>query len=311
VVVVGQSRGMERVNLRAGCYQNENIRSSIPEVIKLMEEVVQESLPQQLDLILFPELFLTGYDCGIESLRVNSLSQNSKEIQYIQLEICRKYSIAICVGYSELDDQAQLQADEKEKSSSVVYNSAILINSSGEIVLNYRKTHLWDPDFVYEKQVFTCGETLPTAHLLIPRTNEIIQIGILICFDIEFPEPARVLRLSGASVILVPTAVVDILPARCMVPCRAGENNTFIVYSNFTGSCLTSSDNNVSFCGLSGIFGPDGSELVRAQPHEIGLFTANLIGENYSEYVHRNPYFLERQKKCHLYASITESAESR
>lgn len=296
---------MERVNLRAGCYQNENIRDSIPDALRLMEEVVRESLPKQLDLILFPELFLTGYDCGIESLRRNSIQQNSHEIQYIQQQICQKYSIAICFGYSERDDR-----DTTDNQEIVIYNSAILIDSRGEIILNYRKTHLWDPYHVYEKQVFTCGETLPISTLLIPRTNEIIQIGILICFDIEFPEPARVLRLSGASVILVPTAVVDTLPARCMVPCRAGENNTFIIYSNFTGSCLTSSDNSV-FCGLSGIFGPDGSELIRAQADDIGLFTANLIGENFKEYVQRNPYFIEREKKCHLYSSLTSIPEIR
>jgi 5-aminopentanamidase len=297
---------MERIDLRVGCYQNENIRSNIPEVLKLIEAVVLESLPKQLDLILFPELFLSGYDCGVENLRINSVSQNSNEIQYIQHEICRKYSIAICVGYSELVDSAH--SDEKENSK-VIYNSAILISALGEITLNYRKTHLWDPDLVYEKQVFTCGDTLPIANLLIPRTNEKVSIGILICFDIEFPEPARVLRLSGASVILVPTAVVDTLPAQAMVPCRAGENHTFIVYSNFNGPCLTSTNNSV-FCGLSGVFGPDGSELIRAQPNEIGLFTANLIGRDFSEYIHRNNYLIERLQKCPLYAPITK-AESR
>lgn len=304
---------MEKVDLRVGCYQcTTSLGTNITEIIQLIENIVHTNQSLQLDLILFPELFLPTYDCGVDNLRNYALDIHSPEIQYICMNICSKYHISLCFGYSEKEDHQHpsnnLKNDENENENTRRYNSAILIDSSGKIILNYRKTHLWDPSHTYEKSVFTHGNDLPIANLFIPRTNQEITIGILICFDIEFPEPARILRLAGASVLLVPTAVVDTLPAQCMVPTRAGENLFFIVYSNFTGPCLSSSDNH-SFCGLSGIFGPDGREIVRAKSDEIGLFTGHLIGANYTEYVIRNNYFLERKNKCHLYTSILNNPE--
>jgi 5-aminopentanamidase len=291
---------MEKVDMRVGTYQNVNLRNNIPEAISVIEAIVRSNASQELDLILFPELFLTGYDCGVEILISSALHMNSKEIEYIRSNICQQYHIALCFGYSE-------QADNE-----TIYNSAMLIDAMGEVVMNYRKTHLWDPNHSYEKCAFTPGEALPVADLLVMRTNQTIRVGILICFDLEFPEPARVLRLSGASLILVPTAVVDTMPAQCMVRCRACENLLFIIYSNFTGPCLISSPPHSSFCGLSGVFGPDGSELVRASAEATGLFTAQLIGREYGDYAFRNNYLLERQEKCqhHLYASITTHSSS-
>jgi 5-aminopentanamidase len=288
-------QNMEKVDLRVGTYQNINLRNNVPEAIGVIETIARLSNgSQELDLILFPELFLTGYDCGVEILIASAMTINSKEIEYIRTNICQKYHIAICFGYSERDNET-------------IYNSAVLIDARGEVVMNYRKTHLWDPDCVYEKCAFSPGDSLPVADLFVERTSQSIRVGILICFDLEFPEPARVLRLAGASLILVPTAVVDTLPAQCMVRCRAGENLLFIVYSNFTGPCLISS-NQSSFCGLSGVFGPDGRELVRAEADGIGLYTAHLLGTEFQDYVSRNNYLLERQEKGHLYSSITSTS---
>lgn len=281
-------------NLLVGTYQTNSIRNNIQESINILQSIVYESSLKSLDIILFPELFLSGYDIGVEQLKSLAINQNSNEIKYI-CNLAKEHHIAICLGYSELSDDG------------IIYNSAILINGLGEIVLNYRKTHLWDPTNTYEKVAFVPGDSLPVASLFIPRTNQNITVGILICFDVEFPEPSRVLTLAGASIILVPTAVVDTLPAECMVPTRAGENQVFIIYSNFSGPCLTASTPDTVFCGLSGIFGPDGRHLVRAKSDEIGLFTTELNGESYREYVFRNNYLVDRINKTHLYSSIITS----
>jgi predicted amidohydrolase len=73
---------------------------------------------------------------------------------------------------------------------------------------NYRKTHLWGPDGGHEKSIFTPGNELAVVDFPILRTGESVKVGILICFDSEFPEPARVLAVKGAHLILIATGLI-------------------------------------------------------------------------------------------------------
>ena len=265
-----------------GLPEKGNVSENLVKVRKACE-LAQQS---KVDLILFAELFLCGYDIGVENLRANAVSINSHDIQQIK-EVAVKYNMAVSIGYSEF-----CQEDNK------VYNSCCLISDKGEVMLNYRKTHLWDPDVSFEKVAFSSGNELPVCDLVISRTNEIIRIGILICFDVEFPEPARILSLNGAQIILVPTAICgsginDFVPNKT-VPTRAFENHTFILYSNLIGSCSIFKSPAI-FCGQSAILAPDGSELARAGGTEENILMASLSGEQYRAHVYRNTYFADRK----------------
>jgi 5-aminopentanamidase len=157
------------------------------------------------------------------------------------------------------------------------------------------RTHLWDPDKVYEKAAFTPGNELPVADIHFPRRNQTVTVGILICFDCEFPEPSRILALKGASVIIISTAIVDEMTPRTIVPCRATENHVFIVYSNLSGPCTANPAVDCCFCGQSAIIAPDGEELVRSPVEGGGLLHATLHGARYANHVHRNNYLVERR----------------
>jgi predicted amidohydrolase len=88
-----------------------------------------------------------------------------------------------------------------------------------------------------------------------------LKIGILICYDVEFPEAVRALALAGAELIAVPTALIrpfDIV-ARTLVPARAFENQVYVAYA---GICV--SEAGLEYCGLSCIVGPDGQDLAGA-----------------------------------------------
>jgi len=101
-------------------------------------------------------------------------------------QIAWKTNIAILYGYPE-----RLNTD--------VYNSALLIDRNGNSRANYRETHLFGS---YEKKFFKPG------HALIITELEGLNIGILICYDVEFPEAVRTLANAGAQLIAVPTALM-------------------------------------------------------------------------------------------------------
>jgi predicted amidohydrolase len=96
---------------------------------------------------------------------------------------------------------------------------------------------------------------------------------VLICYDIEFPEPARRLALAGADLVAVPTSLMapyDVV-ARTLVPARAAENQLFVAYANRVGR-----EGDLSYVGQSCVCGPDGGDVARAGRDEEALLVADL-----------------------------------
>jgi len=95
-----------------------------------------------------------------------------------------------------------------------------------------------------------------------------VPVGILICYDIEFPEPVRTLALDGAAIVLVPTALTRPygFVAHTLVPARAWEDQVFVVYADRCGS-----EGDLDYVGLSTIAGPDGKIVAQAGDSETLL----------------------------------------
>jgi predicted amidohydrolase len=166
-------------------------------------------------------------------------------------EIAREANIALLYGYPERFEE-------------VVYNSALLLDHNGTPLANYRKTHLYGPE---EHRLFQTGDYFVIAEL------KGLKIGILICYDLEFPEAVRALALAGAELVAVPTALMEpyCRVAQLLVPARAYENQVFVAYANRCGH-----EADLNYCGLSCIVGPDGKDRVRAGT-EGGLFGDCLL----------------------------------
>ena len=92
-----------------------------------------------------------------------------------------------------------------------------------------------------------------------------LRLGVLICYDVEFPENVRLLALQGAALVAVPTA--NMAPytfvCRALVPARAYENHLFLAYANRCGR-----EGELEYLGQSCIVAPDGTDLARAGPGE-------------------------------------------
>ena len=234
--------------------------------MKLLEEKANHAASvEQCDLLVTPEVFLTGYG-GLSFESPLKYLPSAETIEGPNIvaaqQIARKYNIAILFNFPELCNKVGSNVSSFEP---IVYNTCILIDKDGEIICHYRKTHLYGN---YEKSVFSPGhEFAPIVQL--KGIN--IQIGLLICWDIEMPEPARILTLRGAQVILCPTANGTGFVPMHTVPCRAFENHVFVVYANRCGR-----EKDHGFCGQSVICAPDGRDLCKAGIRDQVMLVAEL-----------------------------------
>ena len=180
------------------------------------------------DLVLFPEMWSNGYAPPFEGAfddptnpafekerkewLENAVAIESGYVTAVK-DAAAKYRIGVCATFlSKTEDKFQ--------------NTAIVIDRSGKILLNYAKVHTCD--FSLEK-LLQHGSEFQVCDF------EGVQIGVMICYDREFPESARVLMLKGAEIILVPNAC-DMNPLRLnQLSIRAFENMVGVAMANYPG----------------------------------------------------------------------------
>lgn len=204
-----------------------------------IESAARQAAEAGATLLLTPELGITSYGGG-EKIRALAEPADGPIVSRLG-EIARQTGVALVGGFVEKDGNA-------------IYNSAIHTDGAGTPSV-YRKSHLYGD---YERNLFTPAK--PSTCLF---SHHGMKLGMLICYDVEFPENARRLALAGADMILVPTATPvgysGSFIAEKMIPVRAFENQIFIAYANNIGR-----DGEFDYAGQSVIAAPDGSALAQA-----------------------------------------------
>jgi predicted amidohydrolase len=186
-------------------------------------------------LLVTPEMFLSGYSIGLEAVRALAQPHDGDWAGRIAA-IAREQGIALLYGYPERD------------AGGALFNSVQLIDAGGQRLGNYRKTHLFGE---LDRGMFSAGDDhFPLVEL------EGWKLGMLICYDVEFPENVRRLALAGADAVLVPTANMEPFDFVCdvLVRARAFENQCYLAYANYCGA-----EGEIRYCGLSSVSAPDGS----------------------------------------------------
>ena len=230
--------------MRIALYQCQSQPLDVEGNLARLQARAREAAQWDVELLVLPEMFLSGYNIGAGVAR--SLAQASDGPNAEQVaQIARQCGLAILYGYPELDEQGH------------VYNSVQLIDRTGTRLANYRKTHLFGE---LDRAMFSAGEQAPALFEL----ND-WKVGMLICYDLEFPENARRLAAAGAELILVPTA--NMVPygfiAEVTVRSRAFENQCYVAYANYCGKEME-----VEYCGLSSIAAADGQQIAKAAREE-------------------------------------------
>lgn len=201
-------------------------------LVKMSEMISTIASQQRVDLIVFPELITSGYELGVRFTEmaqrvpgptVNLIAQRANE-----------YGVYVAFGMVV-----------KERVESVLYNSAILIGPEGDLVEVYNKTHLRGE----ERMAFREGFKMPVIE------TEMGTIGLMIGYDLAFPEVARSLTLDGAEIIAVlanwEAPAID--EWKTYLRARAYENAVYMVGSNRVGEDVT-----LTFGGESMVVGPRG-----------------------------------------------------
>jgi predicted amidohydrolase len=223
--------------MKIALYQGPGLINDVAGAFALMAATAAEAKANGADLLLLPEMFLSGYNIGPQAARLQALPQDGLAPAQA---IAKTHNIALVFGYPELV-------------GSDVANSAALLGPDGALLLNYRKSHLFGE---LDRSMFkTIGREFALAEL------GGFKIGLLICYDIEFPEPARRIALAGADILLIPTAQMEPYEqvAKHVIPARAYENQLYVAYANHSGT-----DDGLDYIGLSSICGPDGAVLAAA-----------------------------------------------
>lgn len=251
---------------------------NIAAALQRLENSAAQSADAGCEMLLVPECSITGYNQPLETMQQVAIEKTGETTDSIAA-ICQKYEIAIAYGFAE-------------KTENQYFNCVQIIDAEGTAVSSYRKTHLWGD---LDRTLFSVGESLSA----IVEING-WKIGLLICYDIEFPETVRALALAGAELILVPTGLMqpwrDV--AERLVPIRAYENQLYIAYCNYCGA-----EGDLIYEGRSCIAGPDGADLDRAEK-KPALLTATLTKEAIAKTRSALPY--HRDRRPELYASISE-----
>ena len=171
-----------------------------------------KKLKRRVDLIVLPEMWLSGFDLSWSTKLVQETDRVLKDLQRIA-QTKKTYIVG----------------SNLEKDGNAYYNTASLISPSGKILSKYRKTHLFKMG--EEEKKFSHGNKI-----FITKTS-IGNLGIAICYDIRFPELIRKMVLKGAEILIIPSAWPKkrIDHYLTLLKARAIENHCFVISANKVG----------------------------------------------------------------------------
>ncbi|UCH34331.1 MAG: carbon-nitrogen hydrolase family protein, partial [Armatimonadota bacterium] len=207
------------------------------------ERMVRDAAAAGAELVCAPEGFLEGYivqEKGLTRAKYRSIGESVRRGPYVRKMrgLCAELRVGLCAGFAE-------------RTGPRMYNSAALIGRRGEVIGVFRKVH----DMGAEP-LNTRGDDFPVFD------TESGPIGIMICFDRQLPETARLLALRGAKLVLNPSAGMHGETNDIMMRTRAYENGVWVIFSH-PKDCL--------------IISPKGEIVARAHgPDEVVLANIDL-----------------------------------
>jgi predicted amidohydrolase len=253
---------MEKI--RIALAQINSKRQNKKENLQKIEKITKKARNQAADLIVFPELSLTGY------VMRDQVYEQAETIpgpsSRIVESISRKNGIDIVFGMPELS----------KKAKATIFNTAVFVGTRG-LIGKYRKMYLPTHSVFEEKRYFRPGNQTVTLNTALGN------IGLCICYDLFFPEVCRLTRLKGAQLIVVISASPAVRKNyfEVLTTARALENTAFLAYVNRVGV-----EDGLQFWGGSRLIGPTGDLLAIAKYDQEDLVVCDL---NYNDIITAEP----------------------
>ena len=242
-----------------------------------LEVAAGDAVARGAELLVTPEMFLTGYDLGPDTPeRVRALAPGL--LDRVR-DTARRHGLALVVGMPEVE-------------GGHCYNVAVFVGPDGEVLGRHRKVHLFGD---VDRAAFSAGDQLVSTVRFRGLT-----IAMLICYDVEFPEAVRAAALAGAHLVVVPTAQMHPFEwvAEQLVRVRAWENQVYVAYVDHDGH-----EGAFDYVGRSSVVGPDGVVLASVE-HGEALLIARVDADRVARQRRENPYLADRRGP--LYGALVQ-----
>lgn len=237
------------------------------------ERFIAEAVRKKTDVLVLPETWNTGF-----FPKENLAALCCKDCQEVKLRIgalAKKYGVHIVAGSVSNIRDGQ------------IYNTAIVFNREGKCIAEYDKTHLFTP--MGEDEYYTHG-----GHLC-RFTLDSVSCGLMICYDIRFPEFARTLSLQGLDLLFLVSQWPRerIFHLRTLTTARAIENQMYVVCCNSCGRA-----GETIYGGNSAVIDPLGETLALAGESEE-IISADCDKNRLSDIRERIPIFRDRRQELY------------
>ena len=227
--------------------------------LKKILQYISQAAKKRAELCCFPE-FMMFYTTSKQTPR-----QLAKESETIKGNFVQ--AIASAAKQSSIQVIGTFYETSKKKDR--VYDSSFLIDKKGKVISVYRKIHLYDALGFRESDKLQAG-----SKIFLPVKSSIGKIGMLICYDLRFPEMSRILASSGSQVLVAPSAWVkgEMKEEHWITinKTRAIENGCYVIAPDQVGNI---------YCGRSLVVDPYGKILLDMKKRQ-GLATIDINLKN-------------------------------
>lgn len=239
------------IALTAACWQFEVTSMSPEEQLHRLERTLDRLNQQACRLLVLPEMWL----CGFSFPDLRTLAHKTPYAIERWQDWCRRMSMVLVGSMPEVEGEE-------------LFNTSYVVDADGELAGRYRKSHLFSPNGEHLR--FAAGRELVVCNTQVGR------LGILICYDLRFPELCRRLALDGAELLCVSALwpSVRIHHWDLLLRARALENQVFVLGSNGCGA-----DGELIYGGSSAIVRPTGECLRSASEREECIVATMDLGE--------------------------------
>lgn len=211
------------VQMKSSVNKGENLKISI--------DFIKEAARHKAHLICFPEFQMAFSPTSESPKQLVDIAESVKTGRFISklCNDCRTRRISVV---------STIYEKSSKPTECRVYDTAVLINEKGSIISSYRKLHLYDALGFRESHKLLAGNTIED-----PIQTTIGKIGLMICYDLRFPEMSRILAVQGAEILVAPSAWVHGVMKEehweTMLKARAIENGLYIIAPNQLGNIFS------------------------------------------------------------------------
>jgi deaminated glutathione amidase len=209
------------VQMRSTENKEDNLKASV--------DYIGEAADRKASLVCFPE-FQMAFSSSKQSSKdlANKVAEYVKGGNFVSV-LCR------AAKHNKINVIATIYEKNRDRNEFRVHDTAVLINNNGSITSVYRKLHLYDALGFKESRKLIQGNAIEK-----PVATVVGKVGLMICYDIRFPEMSRILTVNGADLLVAPSAWVQGIMKeehwKTMVMARAIENGSYMIAPDQVGN---------------------------------------------------------------------------